>query len=94
MVRLKVYTSRTATPALLRFNSNMVRLKAFLYFHVYFYTLQFQFQYGSIKRQALLFADKEYYTFQFQYGSIKRRYRIAPALHFSKFQFQYGSIKR
>ena len=55
---------------------------------------EFQFQYGSIKRQLAISADYRHIRFQFQYGSIKSRDNGYVANHSIVFQFQYGSIKR
>ena len=70
MVRLKEGYRKIGYHYVVRFNSNMVRLKAEALFNKVA-SLGFQFQYGSIKRLALLRDLYDNARFQFQYGSIK-----------------------
>jgi len=52
MVRLKEVRNLFHAVLLFNFNSNMVRLKVYPILSILLYLLPFQFQYGSIKRQA------------------------------------------
>ncbi len=56
----------------LRFNSNMVRLRAYWFIFYPITQKKFQFQYGAIKSIRLLNANLIAIRFQFQYGAIKR----------------------
>ncbi len=50
MVRLKDCTYSAHARFVRSFNSNMVRLKGIVHAQEYVLTLEFQFQYGAIKR--------------------------------------------
>ena len=53
------------------FNSNMVRLKGDCFGGANSRRALFQFQYGSIKSNIIIFYRDRQALFQFQYGSIK-----------------------
>ena len=72
MVRLKVCFPTKWTELEADFNSNMVRLKAFIFDTADTGKAWFQFQYGAIKSKYHRHNADQQSQFQFQYGAIKR----------------------
>ena len=72
MVRLKVYFANGWSLPLQDFNSTMVRLKELMVIYIYTINRQFQFHYGTIKRQIIEANFTKPLKFQFHYGTIKR----------------------
>ena len=70
----------------------MVRLKGSFLFAKYS-DIEFQFQYGAIKRKMKSKSWLQFSIFQFQYGAIKRTRVIRSSCSLIPFQFQYGAIK-
>ena len=55
---------------------------------------QFQFHYGTIKRQQIQAHWGVNVRFQFHYGTIKSDTGLSDLRKYIKFQFHYGTIKR
>ena len=70
MVRLKGTFSEVDSIFKRCFNSNMVRLKA-VFRILFIFLIEFQFQYGTIKRLIPGQQASPVSMFQFQYGTIK-----------------------
>ena len=93
MVRLKVSGYFSLDKDQDYFNSNMVRLKAFMDLIIFAAAFKFQFQYGAIKGLCSSPFFLVFPLFQFQYGAIKGRIANQIAGAVVGFQFQYGAIK-